>query len=143
MISVEIHNNSDAHINHGIAEELINIILRDYHFNDGEVNLVITDDESLRKMKNEYFNQDYYTDVIAFNIENDPFEGEIYISYERVKDNAIKYNQSFEEEMKRVVIHGALHLCGEEDKTESEKLKMESLENSYLKQNPSKLITIQ
>ena len=143
MISVEIHNNSDTHIDHSIAEELINIILGDYHFNDGEVNLVIIDDESLRRMKNEYFNQDYYTDVIAFNIENDPFEGEIYISYERVKDNAIKYNQSFEEEMKRVVIHGALHLCGEEDKTESEKLKMESLENSYLKQNPSKLITIQ
>ena len=91
-------------------------------------------------MKKEYFKQDYYTDVIAFNIQKDPFEGEIYISHDRIKDNAIKYNQTFEKEMKRVIIHGVLHLCGEKDEMDNEKLKMKSLEDFYLKNNNMDLI---
>ena len=66
----------------------------------------MTDDDTLRLMKKEYFNQDLYTDVIAFNIDDDPFEGEIYISHDRIKDNAKKFNQSFEDELKRILIHG-------------------------------------
>ena len=140
MISINLYNNTDLLINQEFTQNLINAILKDYDLTCGEINLIITDDESLRKMKNEYFNQNYYTDVIAFNIEDNPFEGEIYISHERVKDNAIKYNQTFEKEIKRVIIHGTLHLCGEEDKTDAQKLKMRSLENSYLKENKFNLI---
>ena len=92
----------------------------------------MTDDDSLRLMKKEYFNQDLYTDVIAFNIDDDPFEGEIYISHDRIKDNAKKFNQSFEDELKRILIHGSLHLCGYDDKTPTEKLEMTSLEENYL-----------
>ena len=52
----------------------------------------MTDDDTLNRMKKEYFNQDLYTDVIAFNIDDNPFEGEIYISYDRIKDNAKKFS---------------------------------------------------
>ena len=83
-------------------------------------------------MKKEYFNQDLYTDVIAFNIDHNPFEGEIYISHDRIKDNAKKFNQSFEDELKRILIHGSLHLCGYDDQTPQDKSEMTSLEENYL-----------
>jgi len=118
-----------------MVNKLINDILNDYQLDNGQINVVIINDESLREMKYEYFNQDYYTDVIAFNIEKNPFEGEIYISFDRVKDNAHKYNQTIEDEMRRVVIHGALHLCGEKDETDYQRKKMQSLEDSYLKKS--------
>ena len=140
MILIHIHNNFDLSIDCQSTQNLINTIFKDYEIIYGEINLVITDDESLRKMKKEYFKQDYYTDVIAFNIQKDPFEGEIYISHDRIKDNAIKYNQTFEKEMKTVIIHGVLHLCGEKDEMDNEKLKMKSLEDFYLKNNNMDLI---
>ena len=96
MISVEIYNDSELLINNNMVNKLINDILNDYQLDNGQINVVIINDESLREMKYEYFNQDYYTDVIAFNIEKNPFEGEIYISFDRVKDNAHKYNQTIE-----------------------------------------------
>ena len=83
-------------------------------------------------MKKKFFNEDVFTDVIAFNIENDPFEGEIYISYHRVQDNAERYNQKFQDEFKRVIIHGLLHLCGHEDSTRTEKKNMRLIEDKFL-----------
>ena len=76
--------------------------------------------------------EDVFTDVIAFNIENNPFEGEIYISYHRVQDNAERYNQKFQDEFKRVIIHGLLHLCGHEDSTRTEKKNMRLIEDKFL-----------
>ena len=142
MISVEIYNHSKLSINHTATEELINNVIKDYEVESGTINLVIIDDESLRKMKYEYFNQDYYTDVIAFNIENSPFEGEIYISSDRVEDNALQYKQTTEEEMQRVIIHGTLHLCGEEDQSEAQKTRMESLEKFYLNKSSLSIINL-
>ena len=83
---------------------------------------------------------DAFTDVIAFNLEEDPFEGEIYISYQRVKDNASDYNQTFDNEMKRVLIHGLLHLCGLRDSTDNEKKRMTSMENIFIKKNSNNII---
>ena len=142
MISVQIYNHSNLSINNISTEELINNVIKDYEVKSGKVNLIIIDDESLRKMKYKYFNQDYYTDVIAFNIESNPFEGEIYISSERVEDNAIRYKQTIEKEMQRVIIHGALHLCGEEDESEEQKTRMESLEKFYLNKNSPSIINL-
>jgi len=132
MISVSIYNQSDFSIKNKSTNELINIIFSANNISSGKVDIIITDDEDLRKMKKEYFNQDLYTDVIAFNIEEKPFEAEIYISHDRVKSNAKKYKQNFHHEFKRVVIHGALHLCGYDDQSEDEKLKMRSMEDDYL-----------
>ena len=132
MITVEIHNEFDIQLNKSSIQSLLENILLDNKQNTGSINIIMTDDDSLRLMKKEYFNQDLYTDVIAFNIDDNPFEGEIYISHDRIKDNAKKFNQSFEDELKRILIHGSLHLCGYDDKTPKEKLEMTSLEENYL-----------
>ena len=132
MITVEIHNEFDIQLNKSSIQSLLENILLDNKQNTGSINIIMTDDDTLRLMKKEYFNQDLYTDVIAFNIDDDPFEGEIYISHDRIKDNAKKFNQSFEDELKRILIHGSLHLCGYDDKTPKEKLEMTSLEENYL-----------
>ena len=132
MITVEIHNEFDIQLNKSSIQSLLENILLDNKQNIGSINIIMTDDDSLRLMKKEYFNQDLYTDVIAFNIDDNPFEGEIYISHDRIKDNAKKFNQSFEDELKRILIHGSLHLCGYDDKTPKEKLEMTSLEENYL-----------
>jgi len=132
MIAVEIHNEFDIQLNKSSIQVLLENILLDNKHNTGSINIIMTDDDTLRLMKKEYFNQDLYTDVIAFNIDDNPFEGEIYISHDRIKDNAKKFNQSLEDELKRILIHGSLHLCGYDDKTPKEKLEMTSLEENYL-----------
>jgi probable rRNA maturation factor len=106
------------------------------------INLILTDDEFLRKMKNKYFEQDLYTDVISFNLEdpNEDIEGEIYISMDRIIDNAKSLKSSINMELKRIIIHGTLHLIGYKDTTNSQKKNMTRLENKYLEINPKKVI---
>ena len=116
------------------------MVLSENKHQSADINIIITDDDSLRQMKKEYFNQDVYTDVIAFNIDEDPFEGELYISYDRVKDNAEKFNDSFEGEFKRILIHGTLHLCGFDDQTKEDKSRMTSMEEDYLKKFNGKIL---
>ena len=105
------------------------------------INFILVDDKYLNKLKKEYFNQDYYTDVISFNLEdkNCPIDGEIYISINRVILNADKYNCSFNNELKRIMIHGLLHLSGYDDITKNEKQNMTNLENKYMNQNPGNI----
>ena len=105
------------------------------------INFILVDDKYLNKLKKEYFNQDYYTDVISFNLEdkNCPIDGEIYISINRVILNADKYNCSFNNELKRIMIHGLLHLYGYNDITKYEKQNMTNLENKYMNQNPGNI----
>ena len=140
MISMNLHNESNIKVDSSSARDLLNLVLSANRHQSAKVDIIITDDESLRLMKKEYFNQDLYTDVIAFNIEEDPFEGEIYISHQRVKENAEKYKQSFNRELKRVIIHGALDLCGYDDQTSEEKSIMRSMEENYLAEFSGEII---
>ena len=92
--------------------------------------------DDLRRLKQQYFGLDVYTDVIAFHL-NEPdeaVEGEIYLSYEQIKYNAVEYVSSNRTELYRVLIHGCLHLCGYEDDTPEHKQEMTKLENHYLNQ---------
>ena len=132
MISINLYNESDIEVDDDSIRELVALVFSANGHQSAMVDIIITDDNTLRLMKKEYFNQELYTDVIAFNIEEDPFEGEIYISHQRVKENAEKYKQSFHRELKRVIIHGALHLCGYNDQTSEEKSIMTSMEENYL-----------
>ena len=140
MTSIDLYNESKVEVDHDSIRDLIDLVLSANNYQSAIVNIIITDENTLREMKKKYFNQDLYTDVIAFNIEKDPFEGEIYISHERVKENARKYKQSFHRELKRVLIHGTLHLCGYDDQTNKEKLIMTSMEESYLEQFNGKIL---
>ena len=140
MISVDLHNKSGIEFNQESIRGLLEMVLSENKHQSADINIIITDDDSLRQMKKEYFNQDVYTDVIAFNIDEDPFEGELYISYDRVKDNAEKFNDSFEGEFKRILIHGTLHLCGFDDQTKEDKSRMTSMEEDYLKKFSGKIL---
>ena len=81
-----------------------------------------------------YFNQNYYTDVIAFNLNNqdEDIVGEIYVSIDDIKQNAEKFNVTFNNEFKRIIIHGLLHIIGYDDDTQNKKEIMTSFENKYM-----------
>jgi len=84
-------------------------------------------------MNKKYLNHSTYTDILTFDLsETRRISGEIYISVDRVKDNAKRFGQTFQHELRRVIAHGALHLIGYSDKTLSEKSQMRSKEEAYL-----------
>ena len=98
-----------------------------------EINYIFCDDEYLLKINKEYLNHDYYTDIITFdNSVSSLIMSDIYISVERVKENASHYVVDFMDELKRVMIHGVLHLCGYKDKTTEEQELMTVKENEKL-----------
>ena len=98
-----------------------------------EVNLIFCSDEYLLKLNIEYLQHDYYTDIISFDYcEDDKILGDLFISKDRVLENSIDNNVSFELELQRVIVHGVLHLCGYKDKTDEEAALMRSKEDFYL-----------
>jgi probable rRNA maturation factor len=98
------------------------------------LNYVFCSDEYLLDINRRFLNHDYYTDIITFDISEKraPIEGEIYISIDRVKENALSMNQSFRRELHRVIFHGVLHLCGYKDKSKADEAQMRAKENEYL-----------
>lgn len=99
----------------------------------GEISYVFCSDEYLYKMNKEYLNHDTYTDIITFDYtEGQTISSDIFISIDRVKENASNYSKSFENELHRVLIHGILHLLGYKDKEEAEIKVMRSKEDFYL-----------
>ena len=100
----------------------------------GEISVVFCSDDYLLKMNEQYLNHDYYTDIITFDyVENSLISGDLFISIDRVKENAIKFAAPFIKELYRVVFHGVLHLVGYKDKTSEEKAEMRNKEDFYLK----------
>ncbi|OMP32232.1 rRNA maturation RNase YbeY [Mangrovimonas sp. DI 80] len=100
---------------------------------EGELNYIFCDDEYLHKINVEFLNHDTLTDIISFDYSvGKELHGDIYISIERVEDNAKDFNVEFKEELKRVMIHGILHYCGYKDKTDEDALQMRSKENYYI-----------
>ncbi|WP_248724580.1 rRNA maturation RNase YbeY [Seonamhaeicola sp. ML3] len=100
-----------------------------------EVNYVFCDDEYLHKLNVEFLNHDTLTDIISFDYTvGKIIQGDIFISIERVADNAKDFGVTFQEELTRVIIHGILHYCGYKDKTEDDAKAMRNKENYYLNQ---------
>lgn len=96
---------------------------------------IFCSDEYLLDINKQFLNHDTYTDIITFDMtdEGEKLTGEIYISTERIRENAKQFNTSYEDELHRVIFHGALHLCGFKDKTEKDKKQMRQMEDQCLK----------
>tara|TARA_B110000483_G_C17964596_1_gene453414 strand:+ start:343 stop:756 length:414 start_codon:yes stop_codon:yes gene_type:complete len=113
----------------------LSAIISQEDYNEGEVSIVFCNDEFLHKLNVEFLEHDTLTDVISFDYSiGKEIHGEIFISIERVEENANEFNQSFDTELSRVMAHGVLHYCGYKDKTTSESDTMRSKEDFYLKQ---------
>jgi rRNA maturation RNase YbeY len=97
---------------------------------------VFCTDDYLLEINKQFLQHDTYTDIVTFELGTDPkvTEGEIYISYDRVVDNAEKFKVSIEHELHRVIFHGALHLCGYKDKSKEQAATMRAKENECLKE---------
>ena len=115
-----------------ISRWIANVILSE-NKKEGEINYIFCDDEYLLQINQEHLNHDYYTDIIRFDYTvGNESNGDMFISVDRVKENAADFNVSFEEELKRVIVHGVLHYCGYKDKTESDEELMRQKEDEKL-----------
>jgi rRNA maturation RNase YbeY len=99
----------------------------------GDINYIFCDDDYLLKVNQDYLQHDYYTDIITFDyVKGRTISGEIFVSLQRISDNASTLSKNYEEELRRVLAHGILHLCGYKDKTEEEERQMRGKEDHYL-----------
>lgn len=106
------------------------------HRKSGEVRIIFLSDEELLQINQQYLQHDYYTDIITFPhvmANNGKIDAELYISVDRVKENASENGVSRENELLRVIFHGILHLCGYDDETDRQKQIMREKENELLK----------
>lgn len=109
----------------------------------GDIHYIFCSDEYLLEINRQFLQHDYYTDIITFDLSHsEEVNAEIYISIDRVKENASSFGVSYKAEVLRVIFHGALHLCGYRDKTKREITLMREKESEYLKRfestNPKK-----
>ena len=111
-------------------------IAASYGLTIGDMNYVFCDDEYLLGINRQYLGHDYYTDIITFDSREDPgskrLDGDIFISVDTVRANGEEYGEGFEREIMRVVAHGLLHLCGEDDHTPAQQKNMRQAENKAL-----------
>lgn len=114
-------------------KDKITEIIKEEKMETGEICIIFCSDEYLIEINRKYLNHDYYTDVVTFNyVERNVISGDLFISIERVKENALKYEVDFMKELYRVIFHGILHLCGYDDSTDEEKAIIRKKENYYL-----------
>ncbi|EDP69523.1 glutamyl-tRNA synthetase [Flavobacteriales bacterium ALC-1] len=100
---------------------------------EGEINYIFCSDEYLHRLNVDFLNHDTLTDIISFDYSvGKELHGDVYISVDRVKENAFEFKTAFEDEISRVIIHGVLHYCGYKDKSEEDEMLMRLKEDYYL-----------
>ena len=108
-------------------------VVNDELYELGVITIITCSDDYLLEVNKKYLDHDYYTDIITFDYtEDNCISGDLFISIDRVGENAEVAGVSFLDEFKRVCVHGVLHLCGYKDKTKDEVIEMRSKENYYL-----------
>jgi probable rRNA maturation factor len=133
MISFNYETEFQLDNENQIIEWLSRVILSEKK-KEGDINYIFCDDEYLVEINQQYLNHDTLTDIISFDYSvGNELHGDIFISIDRVKENAVDFNVSLDEELKRVMVHGVLHYCGYQDKSESDELLMRSKEDEKIK----------
>lgn len=126
--------------NKTILKKWIGSVIEKKKRKTGELNFIFCSDEHLLGINRQYLNHDTYTDIITFDYSKEdvkqPVSGDIFISIDRVKENAEKFSKPFENELQRVIIHGVLHLLGYKDKNKTAKEEMTKEEDKALKSLP-------
>lgn len=132
MINYFFEEISTIAINEDISTWLEDIIVNEEK-KLGKIQYIFCDDEYLLHVNREYLQHDFYTDIITFDyVKGKKISGDIFVSLPRIKDNAVQLSTDENEELKRVLAHGILHLCGYKDKSEEEQTMMTEKENYYL-----------
>jgi rRNA maturation RNase YbeY len=133
MIEIEMINVEVPEFNPEFFVLALSKTIQEEGFLLGDITVIFVTDGYLLEMNKKHLNHDYYTDIITFDYcEGNIISGDLFISLDRVRENASTFDTPFLLELKRVMIHGVLHLCGHKDKTKEEEENMRSLENKYL-----------
>lgn len=119
--------------NEEVYQEWISKIIESENFTEGEINYIFCDDDYLININVEYLNHDTYTDIISFDYSvGNVLQGDIFVSTERVAENALNFKVPFDNELKRVLSHGVLHYCGYKDKTKEDVIIMRQKEDEKI-----------
>jgi len=136
VIDIEVTNdyNSNLSYDRKSIKYLFEQVFNKENIHSAKLSLILSDRKYLNELKKEYFGLDYFTDVIAFNLneKNENINGEIYVSIDDVILNSKQFNESINQEFKRIIIHGLLHVIGYNDDTDKNKNNMTKLENKYM-----------
>jgi rRNA maturation RNase YbeY len=133
MLDINYEDVDDLSLNDIDLTNWISKVCITENYNLGDISLIFCSDEYLIDMNRTHLDHDYYTDIITFDYtDNQIVSGDLFISIDRVRDNATDFNVSFEHELHRVIIHGVLHLCGYKDKSDDEEKLMRTKENNAL-----------
>ena len=123
----ELHNESD------FSKWISEVILSE-NKKEGEINYIFCDDDYLLEINQQYLDHDTLTDIISFDYSvGNELHGDVFVSIQRVRENAAEFEVTFEEELKRVMVHGLLHYCGYKDKSEKDKREMRLKEDEKIK----------
>ena len=133
-MSIYFHKESvSIEFNEDLVSNWINSCISQVSKITGDISVIFCNDEYLKTINIKYLNHDYYTDIITFDYsDKDTISGDLFISIDRVIENAKLNNVHFINELYRVIIHGVLHLCGYNDKTVKEKKEIREKENFFL-----------
>jgi rRNA maturation RNase YbeY len=119
--------------NEEVISSWISSVIKSENKKEGEISYIFCDDEYLLQINQEHLQHDFYTDIISFDYTvGNELSGDIFVSVERVQENATDFNVSFDEELKRVLVHGVLHYCGYKDKSEEDELLMRNKEDEKI-----------
>lgn len=116
-----------------LYSDWISAVISSEQKKEGEINYIFCDDDYLLEINQQYLNHDTLTDIISFDYSiGNELHGDIFISVERVRENAVDFKVSFEDELRRVLVHGVLHYCGYKDKSEADELVMRQKEEEKM-----------
>ena len=112
----------------------LSLVIQSEGKREGDINYIFCDDEFLVKINQQYLNHNTLTDIISFDYSvGNELHGDVFISVQRVRENAAEFMVSFEEELKRVMVHGVLHYCGYKDKSAKDQKEMRLKEDEKMK----------
>ena len=123
--------------NKNLLKKWLKDLIVQEHASPGQINIVFTSDNNVLELNKKYLSRNYLTDIIAFDYtENQVIAGDLFISVTRVRENSEKFDVTYKKELKRVLVHGILHLLGYGDRTQKEKSLMRQMEDRYLTNSP-------